>query len=78
MKRVEIISEGGSVYDFQANAKKWAERAIPIETKTGTWEEIRDGVNKEMGEENNIDQLEADYLFGYLRIFDNGVVMLYL
>jgi uncharacterized protein involved in tolerance to divalent cations len=78
MKRVEIKSEGGSIYDFQGRVKKWAEHAIPIETKTDSWEEIRDGINKEMSEKNNIDQLEADYLLGYLRIFDDGVVMLYL
>lgn len=78
MKRTEIKSEGGSIYEFQASAKKWAECAIPIETKTSTWEEIRDGINKELAEDNKIEQLEADYLFGYLRIFDDGVVMLYL
>ena len=78
MNRVKIISEGGSIYDFQKSVKKWAECAIPVETKIDSWEEIRDGINKEMGEANNIDQLEADYLFGYLRIFDDGVVMLYL
>ncbi len=68
-------SEGGSVHDFD---KSKVEQAFCIETAIDNWEVIAEAVNASLGEDNSPIDLEAEYRAGYLRVFDDGVVMLYL
>ena len=72
---MDIVSEGGSIHDFD---KSKVEQAFCIETAIDNWEVIADAVNASMGDDNSPIDLEAEYRAGYLRVFDDGVVMLYL
>ena len=72
---MKIVSEGGSIHGFD---KSKVERAFCIETAIDNWEVITEAVNASMGDDNSPIDLEAEYRAGYLRVFDDGIVMLYL
>lgn len=72
---MDIVSEGGSIYDFD---KSKVEQAFCIETAIDNWEVITEAVNASLGEDNSPIDLGTEYRAGYLRVFDDGVVMLYL
>ena len=75
LEMMKIVSEGGSIYDFD---KSKVEQAFCIQTAIDNWEVITEAVNASLGEDNSPIDLGTEYRAGYLRVFDDGVVMLYL
>lgn len=67
--------EKGSYADFDESK---VERAIKIRCSTHSWESIIDAIRSDCNEEYTPEELEQEMISGYLRLYKDGVVMLYL